>query len=129
MTDIIDRAKGAMPQISEIIAERREKAAESRMMARSLRSTGRDASGWNMAADYADTTAEVLGLIPDLIAEVERLRGALRFYADKEAWTQPPVRVFDGEFGPAYQNAASKMQMDRGKIALAALAALEGGAS
>lgn len=47
---------------------------------------------------------------------------ALEFYADPEAWNQPPVKTIAHElFGPAYENQASKVRLDRGKIARAAL--------
>lgn len=60
--------------------------------------------------------------ITALRAEVERLREALEFYADKEAWNQPPVKTVSHELlGPAYENAASRVRLDRGKIARAAL--------
>jgi hypothetical protein len=54
--------------------------------------------------------------------ERDRLRGALQFYADKEAWNQPPVKTIAGLLGPEYENKASLMQCDRGKIARTALA-------
>jgi hypothetical protein len=60
--------------------------------------------------------------LPALIAERDALREALEFYADKDAWNQPPVKVFAGLLGPEYENKASLMQRDRGKIARAALA-------
>jgi hypothetical protein len=47
---------------------------------------------------------------------------ALRFYADPDAWNQPPIKTVHHELlGPAYENAASKVRLDRGNIARKAL--------
>ncbi len=77
-----------------------------------------------------DLTAVHMGAAKDatdkLRAEVEKLRAALEFYADKEAWSQPPVKTYEGLFTVEYENAASKVRQDRGRIARAAL---EGGAA
>jgi hypothetical protein len=49
---------------------------------------------------------------------------ALEFYADESAWNQPPVKTVAHELlGPAYENQASKVRLDRGRIARAAIAA------
>ena len=58
----------------------------------------------------------------DHLTENARLRAALEFYANPDAWNQPPVRTREGLFSVEYENEASKMQRDRGKIARAALA-------
>lgn len=54
------------------------------------------------------------------------LRTALEFYADESAWNQPPVKTVAHEiFGKAYENQASKVRLDRGHVARAALASQE----
>lgn len=53
--------------------------------------------------------------------EIERLRKALEFYADESAWNQPPVKVRAGLLGDEYENQASKVRRDRGRIARQAL--------
>ena len=58
----------------------------------------------------------------DHLTENARLRAALEFYANPDAWNQPPVRTLEGLFTVEYENEASKIQRDRGKIARAALA-------
>jgi hypothetical protein len=78
---------------------------------------------WVHLSDYLTLRAER----DALAARVERLEGALRFYADKEAWTQPPVRTRDGLLTVEYENQASKMQRDRGAIARAALSTAQEG--
>ena len=55
--------------------------------------------------------------IAALEAQVERMRGALEFYADKDAWSQPPVRTREGLISVEYENQASKVQRDRGDFA------------
>ena len=57
----------------------------------------------------------------DQSTEIARLREALMFYADKDAWNQPPVHTREGLISIEYENKASKMQKDRGKLARAAL--------
>ena len=72
--------------------------------------------------------ASLIAAAPDLARLallVPELREALEFYGDQKAWNQPPVKVLDGMFGPAYENSASKIRNDRGKIARAALAKLD----
>lgn len=60
----------------------------------------------------------------DVIAQ---LREALAFYADETAWNQPPIKTVHHELlGPAYENSASKVRWDRGKIARSALSTIEG---
>ena len=49
---------------------------------------------------------------------------ALEFYGNPDAWKYPPVKVLDGLFTVEYENAASKVKMDRGKQASATLAKL-----
>lgn len=72
--------------------------------------------------DQRELFTEAADEIEVLRAEVERMREALEFYADKEAWNQPPVKTVSHELlGPAYENAASRVRLDRGKIARAAL--------
>jgi hypothetical protein len=56
-----------------------------------------------------------------LVQEVLNLREALEFYADPNAWNQPPVKTKQGWFTVEYENQASKMQVDRGKRAREAL--------
>ena len=76
----------------------------------------------------ADANASLIAAAPDLARFallVTELREALEFYGDQEAWNQPPVKVLDSMFGPAYENSASKIRNDRGKIARAALAKLD----
>jgi hypothetical protein len=52
---------------------------------------------------------------------------ALEFYADPEAWNQPPIKTIAHELlGTAYENQASKVRADRGKIARAAIAKAKG---
>ena len=52
-------------------------------------------------------------------------REALEFYANREAWNQPPVKTIAHELlGPAYENQSSKVRNDRGNIARAALASI-----
>jgi len=58
---------------------------------------------------------------PSLIERVRELEAALEFYADESAWNQPPVRTVESPIGVAYENQASKVQRDRGRIARAAL--------
>jgi len=58
----------------------------------------------------------------DLRAEVERLRDALKFYADPSAWNQKPVETVETVIGTAYRNEAAEMQKDRGARARATLA-------
>jgi len=57
----------------------------------------------------------------ELNARIAALQEALEFYANKEAWSQPPVRTREGLLSIEYENQASKVQGDRGKIARAAL--------
>lgn len=56
-----------------------------------------------------------------LNARLAALQEALEFYANKEAWNQPPVQTREGLLSIEYENQASKVQSDRGKIARAAL--------
>lgn len=58
----------------------------------------------------------------DPLTENARLRAALEFYANPDAWNQPPVRTREGLVSIEYENEASKMQRDRGKIARTILA-------
>lgn len=51
------------------------------------------------------------------VAAITKLTDALAFYANRDAWNQPPVKISDGLFGPAYENAASQVQKDRGRRA------------
>lgn len=68
---------------------------------------------YRLGAAFADERAK---------ARIAQLEGALEFYADESGWNQPPVQTVNHEiFGKAYQNQASKIQMDRGKIARQAL--------
>ena len=48
---------------------------------------------------------------------ITNLTEALAFYGNRDAWSQPPVIVTEGLFGPAYENAASQVQKDRGRRA------------
>ena len=48
---------------------------------------------------------------------ITNLTEALAFYGNRDAWSQPPVRVTAGMFGPEYENAASQVQRDRGRKA------------
>lgn len=58
---------------------------------------------------------------------IEELVEALQFYADESGWNQPPVKtVYHDILGPAYENQASKIRLDRGVIARAALARVNG---
>ncbi len=69
---------------------------------------------------------EAADLLEALAAALEReakLKAALEFYADKTPWNQPPVKTREGLFSVEYENTASMMQKDRGKIARAALGA------
>lgn len=53
---------------------------------------------------------------------VAELVEALEFYGDETAWNQPPVKTCEHELlGPGYENQASKVRLDRGRIARAAL--------
>lgn len=62
-----------------------------------------------------------------LIAAAPDLLEALAFYADETAWNQPPVKAIAHELlGPAYENQASKVRLDRGRIARAAIAKARG---
>lgn len=71
-----------------------------------------------LRADLHDATLTALR------AQVETLREALEFYADKSAWNQPPVKTSEGLLGIEYENQASLMQRDRGAKARAALSAV-----
>ncbi|KPF74541.1 hypothetical protein IP68_12285 [Blastomonas sp. AAP25] len=53
---------------------------------------------------------------------------ALRFYADPEAWKHLPVKTREGLLGVEYENEAYKVHKDRGGIARAILAKLDGAA-
>lgn len=50
---------------------------------------------------------------------------ALQFYAAESGWNEPPIKTVKHEiFGEAYENQASKVRLDRGRIARDALAKL-----
>lgn len=83
-------------------------------------------NGLNDDRDKAN--ARRIARVPDMeatiiaqAAELERLRAALEFYADKDGWTQPPVKTREGLISVEYENQASKIQRDRGKVAREAL--------
>lgn len=65
---------------------------------------------------------EAAAAISRLEREKVALVEALQFYADESGWNQPPVKTIAHELlGPAYENQASKIQWDRGRIAREAL--------
>ena len=55
------------------------------------------------------------------LERVTRMEAALQFYSDISGWNQPQVKTRDGLISVEYENQASKIQRDRGKIARAAL--------
>lgn len=76
MTTDTDTLVALAADAREIASERREKAAESHMMAMAVRNavpTG-NADGWQMAADYALRTARVLDAFSDLVAQLTEAR-------------------------------------------------------
>ena len=75
---------------------------------------------WNTRATLTDPTTITLDR-----AEYEALVEALEFYADKSGWNQPPVKTRDSLISVEYENQASKIQRDRGRIAVAALKAVQ----
>lgn len=78
----------------------------------------------------AGTVANETGLTPRQLADQRaELLAALEFYGELTGWNQPPVQTSDHEiFGKAYQNQASKIQTDRGKLARAVIAKCTGAA-
>jgi hypothetical protein len=60
------------------------------------------------------------------LASVHDLLEALQFYADESAWNQPPIKTRAGLLGVEYENQASKVRWDRGRIARAAIAKATG---
>lgn len=72
-------------------------------------------------ADALELVALLNGAsIPDL-ERMDAMREALEFYADESAWNQPPIKTRETELGTAYENQASKVRWDRGRIARKAL--------
>ncbi|MCX5581450.1 hypothetical protein [Kaistia terrae] len=64
----------------------------------------------------------------ELVLQLEQARAenagmleALEFYGDETAWNQPPVKTHAGLLGIEYENQASKVQKDRGRLARAAI--------
>ncbi len=93
-----------------------------------------DGRSWETSGD-PDANARFIAAARELVpAMVDRLEAqeallkealeALEFYGNPDAWKYPPVKVLDGLFTVEYENAASKVKMDRGKQASATLAKL-----
>lgn len=83
---------------------------------------GRNAPGYEQTEANAALIVAAVNALPLFLAALEMQREALEFYADETAWNQPPIKTRAGLLGIEYENQASKVRWDRGRIARLALA-------
>ncbi len=77
----------------------------------------REVARMHLANAAPDLAARVI----ELEAENKRMREGLAFYANPDAWNQPPIKTRNGLISVEYENEASQLQKDRGNVARAAL--------